>query len=181
MGLLLAISNIYIPDFLKRRKLAMLFGATADAFRVDPPSTRGLSYDDCLKLYADFTREQADQSMQRGDEPDVQGRLFQNACRIGLQFRTDFGIRTAEEVMRMGAIIYRSLKIDFEGDPQGDITIKRCFFSDYYPGPVCRLISSLDGGLLSGLSGSGRLTFSGRITEGNDCCRARLEMPGRCI
>ena len=52
MGLLLAISKIYVPQFIQKRKLEMLFQATADAFQVAAPSTRGLSYNDCLKLYA---------------------------------------------------------------------------------------------------------------------------------
>ena len=109
----------------------------------------------------------------------MQSRLFQNAYRIGQQFKADFNINTAEEVMRMGALIYKFLKIDFQGEPQGNIVIKRCFFSAYYSSKVCRLISSLDEGLLAGLSGGGKLSFSQRITEGNECCRAYLEAPGR--
>jgi hypothetical protein len=179
MGLLLALSNIYIPQFMQKRKLGMLFEATAGAFQVASPSTSGLSYNDALKLYARFTKEQAHKSIQQGDELAVQSRLFQNACQIGWQFRADFSINTEEEVMRMSALIYKLLKIEFQGEPQGHILIKRCFFSDYYSGDICRLISSLDEGLLSGLSGGGKLSFSQRITEGKECCRANLEAPGR--
>jgi hypothetical protein len=179
MGFLLAISNMYIPQFLQKRKLGMLFEATARAFQVTSPSTSGLSYNDALKLYARFTREQAFKSIEQGDELALQSRLFQNAFQIGRQFRADFRINTTEEVMRMGALVYKILKIEFEGKPQGHIVIKRCFFSDYYSGDICRLISSLDEGLLSGLSGGGKLSFSQRITEGKECCRANLEAPGR--
>jgi hypothetical protein len=132
-----------------------------------------------LKLYAQFTREQAEKTIRQGNELEVHSRLFQNACLIGRQFRADFNIHTAEEVMRMAALVYKLLKIELKGDPRGNIAIKQCFFSAYYPSKVCRLISSMDEGLLSGLSGGGRLHFSQRITEGDDCCRAYLKAPGR--
>jgi len=151
----------------------MLFEATADAFKTAPPSTGGLSFDECLTRYARFTREQADIAIQQGGESEVQSRLFQNAYRIGRQFRRDFKVNAAD-VMRMGALIYKMLGIDFHGRPGGDIVIGRCFFSSYYSGPVCRLISSLDEGLLVGLAGGGRLSFTQRITEGNACCLAHL-------
>ena len=81
--------------------------------------------------------------------------------------------------MQMGELIYKVLKIEFQGEPRGNIVIKRCFFSAYYSRSVCQLISSLDEGLLTGLSGGGKLIFSQRITEGHECCRAYLDAPGR--
>jgi hypothetical protein len=179
MGLLLTVSNLYLPRFIRKRKLEMLFKATADAFQVASPSTNGLAYDSCLELYAQFTREQAIKTIRQGNELEVHSRLFQNACLIGRQFRADFNLHMAEEVMRMSTLVYKLLKIEFQGDPLGSIAIKRCFFSAYYSSEVCRLISSLDEGLLSGLSGGGRLHFSQRITEGKECCRAFLEASGR--
>jgi hypothetical protein len=179
MGLLLAAAKIYIPQFIQQRKLAMLMEATAGAFRAAAPSTRGLSYGASLKLYAEFTREQAAASIQQGNELIVQSRLFQNACRIGQQFKKDFDICSSWEMMEMGRLIYSLLKIGFQGDNEGNIVIDRCFFSAYYSSSVCQLISSLDEGLLWGLSGGGRLRFSQRITEGHECCRAFLEAPGR--
>jgi hypothetical protein len=179
MGLLLAISKIYVPQFIQKRKLEILFNATANAFQVTSPSTGGLSYNNCLKLYAQFTQEQALKSIQQGNELNVRSRLFQNAYQIGQRFKADFTINTIEDVMRMGTLIYKLLKIEFEGEPRGNIVIKRCFFSAYYSSNVCRLISSLDEGLLTGLSGGGKLNFSQRITEGNECCRAYLEASRR--
>jgi hypothetical protein len=178
MGLILDLAGIYVPQFMRKRQLERLFEATAGAFAVASPSVWGLSYDDSLKEYARFTREQARKTIQQGNELKVQSSLFQNACRIGRQFRADFKINTAEDVMRAGALVYRLLKIDFQAESGGAIVIKRCFFSAYYSGDVCRLISSLDEGLFYGLSGGGRLNFTQRITEGNTCCRARLLAPG---
>jgi hypothetical protein len=179
MGLLLAVSRIYVPRFLQKRQLEMLFEATAEAFRVTVPSTAGLSYDGCLRLYARFTREQAAESIQQGHQLEVQSRLFQNASRIGQQIKREFQIHTLEETLRMSEVVYRILRIDFRGDPQGNIVVRRCFFSAYYSRDVCSLVSSLDAGLLAGLSGGGKLSFSQRITEGHDNCRAYLDMTGR--
>jgi hypothetical protein len=151
----------------------MLFTATADAFQTTRPSTSGLSFDDCLRAYAQFTREQAEKTIQQGDGAVVRPRLFENAHRIGRQLKADFRV-SSTEVMKMGALLYRMLGIDFDGEPGGNIVIRHCFFSTYYSGPVCRMISSLDEGLLVGLAGGGRLSFSQRITEGNECCLAHL-------
>ncbi len=176
MGILLAASNIYVPQFIRRRKLEMLFNASADAFQVASPTIKAFSYGDGLKLYARFTRQHIDKAIQQGNEREVKSRLFERAYSIGQKFKADFHIHTVEEVMRMSSIIYKLLKIEFHGEPDGNIVIKNCFFSDYYSGEVCRIISSLDEGLLAGLSEGGKMSFSQRITEGNKCCQAYLEM-----
>lgn len=178
MSLLLAASKLYVPGFIQSRKLNMLFDATASAFQTAAPPTQGLDINDRLKSYALFTREQALKSIQQRNEHEVQCRLFENAYRIGLQFRKDFGIKTPIEVMQMGTVIYKLIKIDFRGETSGNIKIKRCFFSKYYSADICRVISSLDAGLLSGLSDGGHFVFTQRITEGKKCCIARLEKTG---
>jgi hypothetical protein len=178
LGLFLAAAKIYVPGFIRQRGLELLFDATADAFEVAAPSTGGLSFDDRLTLYAQFTRDLAQKSIGQGNGVEIQSRLLKNAYRLGNKFKTDFHIHTMQEVMEMSAVIYKLLKIDFHGEPGGDIVIKRCFFSGYYSRDVCRLISSLDEGLITGLSGGGRLSFSQRITGGDGCCRAYLETAG---
>lgn len=174
MGLLLAISNVCVPGFIRKRNLEMLFATTAAAFGAKTPPMRGLSADGRLELFAQFTRVQAVGSIRQGNVPEIQSRLFENARKIGQGFRDDFKLDTVEQVMRMSTVICRQLKIDLHGELQGDIEIRSCFFSDYYSVDVCRVISSLDAGLLDGLSYGGVLSFTQRITEGNDCCRAFL-------
>jgi hypothetical protein len=178
MGLFLAAAGLYIPPFIRKRKLAMLFQSAAVAFQSPVPPSDGLSYDDALLLFARFTREQAEKTVRQGNRSEVQSRLFHNTCEIGRQLKTDFNINTLPEVMRMSRIIYRLLKIDFQGDSRGEIVIHRCFFSTFYSEDICRLVSALDAGLLAGLSGGGKLHFTRRITEGHSCCRASLYLPG---
>ena len=177
MGLLLTVASVYVPRPVQKRKLEMLFRATADAFGTECPSVRGLSLDESLRRYALFSRGEAEAAIAKGLESEVESRLLGNARRIGEQFRKDFRVKPSD-VMRMGTLIYKMLGIDLRGKPEGDIRISRCFFSTYYTSDVCRLISSLDEGLFVGLAGGGSLTFRQRITEGNDCCRAHLDTSG---
>jgi len=74
--------------------MALLLQATAGAFQSTVPSTRGLSLDDWIKLFAQFTREQADKSIQNGNSLEVQSRLFQNARLLGQQFKADFNLNS---------------------------------------------------------------------------------------
>ncbi len=83
--------------------------------------------------------------------------------------------------MEMSQIIYKILGINFKGDRAGNILIARCFFSHYYSREVCRVVSSLDEGLLAVLSGGLHLDFNRRITEGSDCCQARLSQRGTLV
>ena len=135
-----------------------------------------------LQAYAEFTKEQAEKALSSGfDAGIVKERLYQNAYTLGKRLRKWFSIETTEEVMRIGKVLYNSIGIEINGNAQGEVTVKRCFFSQYYSSPVCSLISSLDDGLFSGLSGGKRLAFSERLTEGRECCRAKLylEMNGK--
>lgn len=167
-----------IPSFMKKKKLEQLFDIVADAFGKSPPPLKKLSYRESLKAFALYTSQEAEKRIQAGQNMEgIKKRLFKNACILGQKLREDFGIRSPREVMEMSTILYQILGIDFKGDASGEVTIKKCFFSDYYSPQVCQIISSLDEGVAAGLSGGGKLSFSGRITEGKDCCEARLAMP----
>jgi hypothetical protein len=178
MSILLKILPHNLPVFIREEILAELFEATAAAFACSAPALEHLSYDECLQTFALFTREQAEKAFQEGrDIPAIKTRLYQNAYPLGRKLRKWFGIDTMEEVMELGQILYRAIGVEIQGDTQGDVIVNRCYFSQFYSGPICDLISALDDGIFSGLSGGGRLTFSERLTEGRGCCRARLELP----
>lgn len=175
MKALLKILPQNLPVFVHKAILAELFKVTADAFETPVPALRHLSYTACLQAYAEFTKEQAVKALSSGfDVGDVKERLYQNTYALGKRLRKWFSIETIEEVMRLGKTLYNGIGIEIYRNAQGEVTVKRCFFSQYYSSPVCRLISSLDEGLFSGLSGGRRLAFSERLTEGRECCRAKL-------
>ena len=177
MNILLKILPHNLPAFIREEILAELFEATADAFECPVPTLDHLSYDEYLRTYALFTREQAEKALQSGrDVPAIKTRLYENAYPLGEKLRKWFGVDTMAEVMALGQILYRAIGVEIQGDTQGNVTVKRCYFSQFYSGSVCDLISALDDGVFSGLSGGGRLVFSERLTEGNACCRAKLQL-----
>ena len=140
-----------------------------------PQRSDHLSYDECLRTYALFTREQAEKALQSGrDIAAIKTQLYQNAYPLGEKLRKWFGVDTMEEVMELGQILYRAIGVEIQGDTQGDVTVKRCYFSQFYSSPVCDLISALDDGVFSGLSGGGRLAFSERLTEGRDVLPGKI-------
>lgn len=171
------IKNINLPVFIRREILVELFEATSDAFECTAPALDNLGYEECLRTYANFTREQAEKTFQTGrNELAVKTQLYQKAYPLGWKVRKWFGIDTIEQVMEIGRILYRAIGVEFQGDAQGHITVKRCYFSKFYSGPVCDLVSAMDEGVFSGLSGGCRLVFSERLTEGSACCRAELQL-----
>jgi hypothetical protein len=177
MNLQLTIARIYVPAFIKKKKLLELFGLTADAFSSDLPAIEDLSYKDCLKAYAGFSKIKAEEAIkQYANTEAVKEKLYRNAYRMGEKLRRDFHIKTKAEVIRLSKILYKILGIDLSENGSGEIVINRCFFSHSYTADVCALISALDEGVAAGLSGGGRLVFTERISEGKNCCRATFQM-----
>jgi len=175
MNLALAILDFYAPAPVRKKALCDLFSATAQAFGVDLPLTRGLSARRLLQAYALFTKEESERLWaEKRDQSEVERRLFRNASDLGAKLRGRFRVRSRDDIIRLSRILYKILGISFEGRPDGQVIIRDCAFSRFYTGRVCRLISALDAGAAAGISGGGKLEFTQRMTEGHDCCRARL-------
>lgn len=175
MNLALAMLDIYVPVPVRKKALRDLFSVTAQAFGVAMPPTRGFSTRRLLQAYARFTREESERLWaEKRDQSEVERRLFRNARDLGARLRDRLRVRSLDEAIRLSRILYKVLGISFEGRPDGQVIIRDCAFSRFYTGRVCRLISALDAGAAAGISGGGKLEFTQRITEGHDCCRARL-------
>lgn len=173
MKLVLKFLQVYTPGFLKKQVLVELYRATANAFRRAMPSVNKLSFEEQLQSYAVFTNVQAERALEHGENLSrLQARLHHNAHDLGQRLRERFGLKQMQEAMDLARILYRIIGIDFLGSSAGDITIERCYFSPFYSPQVCKLISALDEGLLAGLAGGGKLTFSQRITQGSAACKA---------
>lgn len=179
MTLLLRLLGLPLPDPVKSRVLAELFAATAEAFERPPPDLQDLPFGERLRRYALFTRDEAERCLRLGGEVSgVRTRLHESARLLGARMRRMLGVTGIDEALEAGQALYRIIGIDLEPGAEGQITISRCYFADFYSGAVCRLISALDEGLFEGLSGGGRLEFYERMTEGCDACRARLLAQG---
>jgi hypothetical protein len=172
----------------RRAALRRLARLTADAFDSELPGGRGLSFATSLERYAQFSSRQAGALLRasagtaadaaadaRAGAAAVEGRLFSGAKALGARLRAGLGIRHYVEAMSVARALYRTIGIDFKGCPAGGFRVERCFFSAHYSAPVCRLISSLDAGLLCGLTGGGALRFTHRMTEGAAFCRGVIE------
>ncbi len=176
MNPLLRLPAGYVPPFIKKQLVKKLLHAAAEAFDSPPPPVRRLSANESLRAFAAFTRDQSEKAIRSGNDLGAIHRaLYERAYGLGAECRRWFGIRGIDDVMSAARTLYGLCRIDFQGTRKGEVAIPRCFFSRYYSSSVCALISSLDAGLLAGLSGGGRqLTFSRRITEGAAACTALL-------
>jgi hypothetical protein len=188
MSLNLFLARRYVPAWIRRKKLDELLRLTARAFEAPPPPVRGLPFEDALLRYAEFSRDLATRLLEgtEGTDPSrsvqergakVMGRLFVEAYRFGQGIRDELGVFTPKDIMRAARVLYRGMDIDFQGDAGGGIVIRECYFSRFYDPRICRLMSSVDEGVLAGLAGGGRLEFTARLTEGSDCCRAGFSFP----
>ena len=179
MNFALRILKLYFPDSLKKRMLTELFDLTAQAFGVACPEIKSMSYGKTLKAYAVFTAGEAGRLSPNSPEwRAANERLYENARSLGTKLNKTLRLSDPQDILEMIRILYKMLGIDFAGLADGEVVIRRCFFSRFYGASVCRLISSLDEGIAAGLSDGGRLEFSGRITEGRDCCRGRFTLKG---
>jgi hypothetical protein len=175
MNFALAMLDLHVPVAVRKKVLRELFAATAQAFGVGPPSTRGLSAGRMLEAYALFTKEESERLWAEDrDQNAVELRLFENASDLGTRLRRRLRVRSRKDVVRLSRVLYKVLGISFDGRTDGRVIISHCAFSRIYTSRVCRLISALDAGAAAGISGGGKLEFDQRITEGHDCCRARL-------
>jgi hypothetical protein len=179
MKLFLKLFSLHLPSSVKRNKLEDLFRLAADAFQTEIPEIQGLSYPEALERFATFTRDEAGKAIHSGDDlTALKGRLFTNAMELGENLRKKYRIKTVSDAMVMSRILYRILGIDFQGNKQGDVVIRRCFFSSFYSPQICEVISSLDEGVAAGLSDGGKFSFDQRMTEGEACCKARIRFEG---
>lgn len=175
MNLVATLLALHTPGFVRERVLDELATATAAGFGCDAPVLDGASGGERLAAYARFTRREAERAFHDGRDLDVlRARLRAEALALGQRMRRLLGVKGVAETMAAARTLYRMIDIDLSGTPQGDITVRRCFFSDYYTPDVCRLISAIDEGVLAGLAGGGTLEFGQRITEGHDRCLARF-------
>ena len=162
-----------VPRFLRVPCIRRLSALTADAFQLPRPSIRG-PWSEALDAYAAFTAEAARRALR--DETrleSLRARLFVNAHDLGSRLRTVLRIRSPRRAASVMRALYAVIGVDF-GSANGEFEVLACRFARCYSPQVCRLISSLDDGLFSGLSGGGRLEFRRRVTEGAASCSGRI-------
>ncbi|MHB1484927.1 MAG: hypothetical protein ACYCYI_09710 [Saccharofermentanales bacterium] len=172
--MLLKIFQYYVPAFVKKKIICDLNKVTASAFQCEIPEMKELSYNDRLLAYALFTDNQSQKIVKNNENfENTRNSLFEASYKIGDDFRKRFHISKNSDVIIASRLIYKILGIEMQAD-NDEIIIKECFFKNYYSGDTCKIISALDEGMAAGLSGGGKLEFYQRMTEGHNCCKARL-------
>jgi hypothetical protein len=156
-----------------------LFDSTTAAFGYGPVDVHGLGHSALLERYASFTAAAAEDALAGDPDPAALARrMSRNAYRLGAMLRRRLGVCTRHDALRAARIAYRMLGIDLRATTGGGVVVERCAFADRYSPRVCRVMSSLDAGLIAGLTEGGRLRFSERITEGRPRCLATISWGG---
>jgi hypothetical protein len=177
VNLRLAAAKVYTPHRLRVSRLRDLFALTAEAFGVSVPDIPRCRASGLLESYARFTGDAAAAWVDSGRPADVMERLRNAGFSFGAGLRRELGIRSRSDVMEAARLLYRFIGIDFRGEADGRIVIRRCLFSGFYSPEACLLMSALDDGVVAGLAGGGSLVFTGRITGGGPACEARFFFP----
>ncbi len=160
----------------RKKGLKDLFRLTAEAFGQEPPDLRGSSRAEILLNYARFTRAEAERSLAGGTAPALREKLHDRSLRLGRDIHSRLPIRDRADAAAALRALYRLLAIELAVDARGNVTIRRCYLAAHYTPEVCRFMSAMDQGIVAGFCG-GQLAFSQRLTEGADCCRARIDRP----
>ncbi|MCD7824988.1 MAG: hypothetical protein LUH14_03385 [Clostridiaceae bacterium] len=182
-----------------RLELQILLRQTAKAFGVDAPeippiaerffncsascrrsegggvfrSAAECSAPELLRVYAQFTAEEAVRVIQNGDDLEtLRQTLYQMAYNLGSHLRRWLSPKDEKECLAIVTLLYRNIGIQIEEEAPGTFCVRKCFFSDFYTPEVCSVISGIDRGIFAGIYRGGKLVFRERITEGCDVCRA---------
>ncbi len=164
----------HTPDFCQRWQLQTLMDLAAHSFGMPKEKLEKGSPQAALRQYADFTCW----CMRAGAGEEE--KLFRDAYRLGLRIRRITGLTDDGDLKRLIVLLYRNIgiRMSIEGkigtEHTGELTVSGCYFSSYYSPQECRLMSSVDSGIVSGICGGGKLQFSRRLTEGCDVCLAHL-------
>ena len=175
MNARLLLLRAHLPDAVRRSILRELLTAMSSAFDRTCPPTAGLSAHALNDLVVERSRTWADESIETEvDLAPLERRLFSEAWALGRRARHRLMIRSERDGLLAARVIYRAIGIDFRSRSHGEVVVPRCGFARTYHPAVCRLMSSMDSGLISGLTGADGVRFTARLTEGATMCRARI-------
>ena len=163
------------PAWVRKVEVAVILGMFAKAFDVDPPALEDRQADECLPVFREFTAACMEAALV--DERVAAGyrtRLGAGGLRLGTQLRTALNVRPSSS-FAFAQFLYRGIGIELSADEEGVLRFGPCFFAERYTSADCWFMSAFDEGFLRGLMNlDGALSFSCRLTEGAECCRAEL-------
>jgi len=169
----LMLLRLHVPASVRRAVLQDLIAATAMAFDRDLPDTAKLTEPELLAHAIEWSRAWAEEAIRTGADLDrLEGRMFREASRLGRRARRRLHVSSVADGLTAARIVYGAIGIDLRPAGMREFSIPKCAFACAYVPAVCRLMSSMDSGLIAGLTGARGLRFTERITEGAAACHA---------
>ncbi len=156
------------PAAFRRLETMVLMRAFGKAFGVEVPLLRGLTADDALGTYREFTATCMEMAL-------ADKRLAE-ALRLGRTVRLFVPLPRAC-AFASARYFYRGIGIGLEKSGEDGLRFCPCFFAGRYTPADCWFMSAFDEGFLRGLLGREHadLAFSCRLTEGAPHCMARFQ------
>lgn len=173
MNLRLLLLRLHVPASVRRAALRDLIGATARAFEQQAPDTERLTEPELMATMIGCSRSWAEGAIRAGVDLDrLDHRMFREASDLGRRARQHLHVASEADGLAAARILYGVIGIDFRPLGTREVSIPRCAFARAYVPEVCRVLSSMDSGLVAGLTGARGLRFTERITEGAAACHA---------
>jgi hypothetical protein len=173
MNVRLALLRLHVPGVVRRSILRDLIAAMARAFEQHPPETARLTEPELMAHAIECSRAWAEEAIRTGaDLERLDRRMFREASRLGRRARQRLHISSEAAGLAAARTVYGAIGIDFRPRGTREVSIPTCAFACAYAPDVCRLMSSMDSGLIAGLTGARGLRFTDRITEGAATCHA---------
>lgn len=177
MNIKLKLLEFYVPFIIRYKILSEIYKITGEAFKDKLIISNSINHRKGLKRYAIYSNELTLGAIySRKDLEEIKYRLYRNSYIVGHKLRKFFSITNIEEAMQTAEIFYDIIGIEFSANDKNEITINKCYFSDYYDCRVCNIISAIDEGIIAGLTNGAKINFINRITDGNKCCYAKLDI-----
>jgi hypothetical protein len=169
----LLLLRAHVPAAVRRGVLRDLIDAIARAFDRQPPDTARLTEPELIAHLIECSRSWGEEAIRAGSDLDrLHHRMFREASGLGRRARQRLHVSSEADGLAAARILYRVIGIDFRPRGTREVSIPRCAFASAYVPDVCRLMSSMDSGLVAGLTGARGLRFTERITEGAAACHA---------
>lgn len=160
----------HMSSLFRRVQLQILANVTADAFQAKAPRLWQNKTEKALADYAAFTKNCMEVCTVDAE------RMYRLSYQLGHTLCQITGFSKREDLQRLVFLLYRNIGITMQGELPGCVTVSECYFSQIYTPQQCRMISSMDSGIVSGICGGGELSFTQRLTEGCDHCSACLKV-----
>lgn len=167
-------SRQQLPTWFRKLELIVLMRAFGRAFGVETPGFRGLSVEESLLIYREFTASCIELALQDKRLAEyLRKRLGSEALALGKKLKL-LTVLPKGDAASLASLLYQGIGIGFTAETRDTFRFCPCFFAGRYTSDDCLFMSAFDKGFLRGIFGrtEAKLIFSCRLTQGASCCLA---------